>query len=482
MTTLSTQADSALTQREPLPVPLAMAAPDRVPVARYFDPDFYRLENERLWSRTWQMACRLEEIPNEGDFVEYENVGRSVVIVRVSPTEVKAFYNSCRHRGVKLVEDRGTLRSGFVCSFHGWCYGLDGANTFLYQPDLFAEYNRAAEDLSLRECRLDFWGGCAFVNFDDNAPPLRAAIEPFASIVDAWHPESLRTEWWLSWRLPVNWKLAMEAFMEGYHVRQTHPQLLPRSVRTTADYNNGSRFYTAGSRPTKEAQAAATVGMSSREFSESQLYFMRVYNDGLQGIYHKKDLWIAEKLRSLELPDEPDQRFTAWRTALNEAIVEWHQQAGMDVPDLSELPGQGISGGVLYTFPNFFMLPSLSSAESYRIRPLGPEECLFEIWSLTRYPKGEEPPRPVRPEPMAGNDPRTPPIPAQDFSNLPKQQLGLHAGGIEFMRLSDKIEGLIANAQRLVDGYLAELDYEQLYPAHEQVNGKIDAPCKDLGF
>lgn len=124
----------------------------------------------------------------------------------------------------------------------------------------------------------------------------------------------------------------------------------------------------------------------------------------------------------------------------------------------------------------------MSSAVSYRIRPLGPEECLFEIWSLTRFPEGEEPPRPVRPEPMAGDDPRTPPVPLQDFANLPRQQLGLHAGGFEYMRLSNEIEGLIGNYQRLLDGYLAELDYEQLIPAHAVVNGRIDTPCKDLGF
>ena len=152
------------------------------------------------------------------------------------------------------------------------------------------------------------------------------------------------------------------------------------------------------------------------------------------------------------------------------------------MPDMNDLVRRGITDAIGFAFPHHFILPTYSSASSYRIRPLGPEETLFEIWSLSRYAKGEEPPRPQRPEPMAGNDPRTPPVPAQDFANLPLQQRGLHAGGIEFMRLSDRIEGMIGNYERLVDGYLAGLDYAQLVPAHSEVSGLIDAPSKDLGF
>ena len=86
------------------------------------------------------------------------------------------------------------------------------------------------------------------------------------------------------------------------------------------------------------------------------------------------------------------------------------------------------------------------------------------------------------PEPWAYNDPRWPPIPTQDFSNLPRQQQGLHTKGFEFMRLSSKAEGLISNYQRLIDGYLAGIEPEKLLEAVQQVSGCIDVPCKDLGF
>ena len=79
------------------------------------------------------------------------------------------------------------------------------------------------DDLRLVSVRCELWGGCAWINLDDDAPALRDCMEPFASIYDAWKVESLRVEWWQSCRLPVNWKLATAAFMEGYHVPQTHP-------------------------------------------------------------------------------------------------------------------------------------------------------------------------------------------------------------------------------------------------------------------
>ena len=104
----------------PLPVPWAVQAVDRIPKQRYYDEEFYALEAELFWPRVWQMACRLEEIPARGDFVEYEILDQSIIVVRLDDDHVRAFYNSCRHRGMKIVEGSGSRRS-FVCPFHGWC-------------------------------------------------------------------------------------------------------------------------------------------------------------------------------------------------------------------------------------------------------------------------------------------------------------------------------------------------------------------------
>src|SRR3954453_1462583 len=79
----------------PPSVPFAMRDPLHVPRERYFDRDFFELEKERLWPRVWQMACRLEEIPDPGDFVEYEICDQSILVVRQPDQSVKAFHNTC---------------------------------------------------------------------------------------------------------------------------------------------------------------------------------------------------------------------------------------------------------------------------------------------------------------------------------------------------------------------------------------------------
>ena len=180
---------------EPLPVPWAVQTADRIPKQRYYDADFYALENEMFWPRVWQMACRLEEIPKPGDFVEYEILDESIILVRVDSQNVRAYHNACRHRGVKLVEGNGNRRT-FVCPFHGWCWGIDGRNTFVLRPEVFAEENLCPDDVQLVSVRCELWGGCAWINLDNNAPSLRDCTEPFASIYDAWKVESLRVEWW----------------------------------------------------------------------------------------------------------------------------------------------------------------------------------------------------------------------------------------------------------------------------------------------
>jgi phenylpropionate dioxygenase-like ring-hydroxylating dioxygenase large terminal subunit len=434
---------------------------DRARKERYFDPDLYQMEAELLWPRVWQMACRLEEIPEPGDFVEYEILDQSVIVLRADDMGVRAFQNVCRHRGVKVVEGRGACGSGFTCPFHGWCYGADGKNTHIPQRRTFAEHNVQPGDIDLTPVRCETWGACAWINLDDGAPPLRQCLEPAATILDGWKVESLRTEWWYACRLPVNWKLAEQAFQEQYHVVESHPQLVIPGMR----------------------YGARDSGFDPQTFVDAELQYLRTMSEGMAGMVHASDVRIAEGLRDVELPADPEQAMATWHRTLNDAVVDWHRAAGSDVPDLNELEAQGMNEPMGYCFPHYFVLPMYSSASSYRFRPLGPEETLMEIWSLTRFPEGSERERPTPPEVWGHDDARWPPIPAQDFSNLPRQQRGLHASGFEYMRLSERAEGHLSNFERTIDGFLGGRSYEELLPALRQINvNPLERPIVDIGF
>jgi hypothetical protein len=218
-------------------------------------------------------------------------------------------------------------------------------------------------------------------------------------------------------------------------------------------------------------------------FIDAEIRYLREMSEGMDGMVHANDVRVAEGLRDLELPADRTLALATWNRTLNDAVMSWHRERGADVPDLNDLDAQGINLSFFHCFPHYFVLPMYSSASSYRFRPLGPEETLMEIWSLGRSPEGHEPAKPTPPEVWECADPRWPPIPAQDFSNLPRQQKGLHAKGFEYMRLSSGLEGHVSNFERTVDGFLAGLPYERLLPALESVNVyPFEQPILDLGF
>lgn len=455
-------------------VPFLVTDPERIPARRYYDEAFYKLECEHLWPRVWQMACRLEQIPNVGDWTEYKILDKSVLIVRTK-SGVKAFHNSCRHRGVPVAEGgHGNCQvQGFICPFHGWRYNMDGENTFVYGKHMFSEQLLDKADLALRPCRVELWGGCAFINFDDNAPSFRDCIGPVGDRLEAHGVGNLRAEWWRATVLPANWKTAMEAFMEGYHVMRTHPQL---QQAAPALYNSMYGYDTGG------LGVPIDPKMSVRENIQAQFRNVELVGEGMAGMVQPKEIEIARALLDMDLPDDPAQAVMMWFGAVQDQITKQLKAKGEPIPDLNAVAVSDPIKAVEFLFPHYFLLPFFSSMSSYRIRPLGPESCLFELWSLTFYPEGQEPAPPAAPTMLPYDSPDFPPIPRQDYSNIPIQQRGLHAQGFEFMRLGKDIEGLISNYNRIIDGYLTGVAPAKLAKANHALGGNFDGKIEDLGF
>ncbi len=233
--------------------PFAMTSPVHVPRERYFDRAFFELENEKLWPRTWQMACRAEEVPDPGDFAEYEICDQSMLVVRQQDGSVRAFENACRHRATQLAVGDGRFSGGqIVCPFHGWRWNLDGTSSFVFHEEQFAPECVRPDDLKLRECLVETWGGCVWVNLDRDARPLGEALGPAAALLDGLGVQNMRVKFWKEVILNANWKMAQEAFFEGYHVLQTHPQLWQVGAEATMPalyevYEKGHGRFAGGS-------------------------------------------------------------------------------------------------------------------------------------------------------------------------------------------------------------------------------------------
>jgi phenylpropionate dioxygenase-like ring-hydroxylating dioxygenase large terminal subunit len=466
------------------PVPFPIEDPERIPSQRYYDPELYQLEVKHLWPHVWQMACRLEQIPDEGDWVEYSNLGKSVIVVNTGAGGIKAYHNACRHRGVPIAGhpkkddfsagDHGNCKqSGFVCPFHGWRFDMHGENTFVYGKQLFSERQMEHADLNLIPCRVETAIGCAFINFDDDAPSFRDTIGPLGDLLDLHKVDKLRVEWWYGTVLPANWKLAMEAFMEGYHVMKTHPQL-QRAMPWLFNSMYGDEMGDPDWREKIKCSPREMVRMTYEQF--------KCTSDGMAGLVHPKELAIAESLLDIDLPDDPEQAMYHYVGTVNAEITRQLRERGEDVPDCNEMMANAPLRGVEFIFPHYFLLPSFTSFSSYRVRPLGPESCYFELYSLTMYPEGEEPEAPMQPTVLPYDSLEFPPIPRQDYANIPIQQVGMHAKGFEFMRLAKEVEGLVSNYQRIIDGYIAGVPQEKLATATHLLTNNFDAEIKDLGF
>jgi carnitine monooxygenase subunit len=456
-------------------VPFAITDPERIPAKRYYDESFYKAENEKLWPHVWQMACRLEQIQNVGDWVEYGNLGKSVIVVRTKDG-VKAFHNACRHRGVPLAQDGGhgnCKTQGFICPFHGWRFNMEGKNTFVYGRHMFSEGQLEEADLALKACRVETAIGCAFINWDDNAPSLRVTIGPVLDRIEAHGAGKLRAEWWFSTELPANWKVGMEAFMEGYHVMKTHPQL---QQTVPILYNTMYGMDTGG------IGVPINPNLSITENMRLQFKHLELLSEGMAGMVHAKEVEIARHLTDVELPEDPQQALMMWFGIVQDQIYKQLSAKGEPLPDLNAVAVSHPVNAVEFLFPHYFLLPFFSSMSAYRIRPTGPESCTFELWSLTFFPEGEEPAPVMEPTVLPYDSDKFPTIPRQDYSNIPIQQKGMHAQGFEFMRLSKQIEGMISNYQRIIDGHLGGVDPDKLAKATHLLGGNFDGPIHDLGF
>jgi phenylpropionate dioxygenase-like ring-hydroxylating dioxygenase large terminal subunit len=432
-------------------VPFAMSSHLHVPRERYFDRGFFELEKERLWPRVWQMACRLEEIPDPGDFVEYEICDESILVVRQADMSVRAFYNACRHRATQLCKGSGRLPGGQIaCPFHGWRWNSDGTPSFFYGRDGFAEECLQPDDVKLQECRVELWGACAWINMDPNARPLREALSPAAQFLEDVGVDDFRVYWWKEAIIPANWKLAQEAFHEGWHVMATHPQLTmgagesyrPDTAEVTGFQNGHSRF-----QGRKEPGAVAVSrGFGQYAFLES----MRLLWEGQDAMVLRRDIDVFEGVRTKVGPDDD------YPTAAITALLEY--AAGAGVPIRATPESMQLWGGEIFLFPNFFYLPMYSNSLSYRVRPYNddPEMCRFEVWSLTMPAADQKVPKARlsgRFEPTdAENWGR---IPRQDFSNLARQQRGLHSRSYRQHRLATEWERAISNMHEELDRYLA---------------------------
>jgi len=202
-----------------------------LPGAAYADPELFRTEQERIFERMWICAARSADLAKPGDFRTVEVGRESLVLSRNRKGEARAFFNVCRHRGARVcVEQSGSGRRSFQCSYHAWTYDLDGK--LIAAPNLTKMPDVGREAYGLRRAHVREWLGYVWVCVAPEAPSfeetvmgaVRSRLGDLESI-DRYGVEGLELGRRISYDVRANWKLIVENFMECYHCATIHPEL-----------------------------------------------------------------------------------------------------------------------------------------------------------------------------------------------------------------------------------------------------------------
>ncbi len=408
---------------------------------RYLSQEWHDLEVEHVWRKVWQMACRLEELPNVGDHVVYEIATESVIVVRTGegPHEIRAYINSCLHRGTQLRTTSGNVQR-FRCPFHGFTWDLKGELVDI--PNSWDFPDIKPDEFCLPTAQIAFWGGFVFVNFDEQCESFESYIEvlddefrdfPLDERWKAAHVEKI---------MPCNWKLALEAFIESYHIGVTHPQ----TAAYVADANTQYDIF-PGSRHVN--RMITLEGMPSPNL---------------------RDVPAEETIRKMQRdvpfhggdPIVPQEGDRVRDLLADRAREKLGSSARADMSDLST--SEALDAIEYFLFPNLVPWGGQGVPICYRFRPNGndPHSSIMEIMLLFANPD-EGPPPPPSPTTKLGLDDTWTDAAAlggagmvvdQDTDNLIRIQRGLQASKRGTVTLAAYQESRIRHFHETLENYL----------------------------
>ncbi len=188
---------------------------------------------ENIFAKQWLLVGHQSEIPNAGDYFLTTVADESLIIIRDSKLNIRAFYNVCRHRGTRLKEEACGHALVIQCPYHAWTYGLDGRLVGAPHMDDVPGFDKA--DYPLNAVNLALWEGFIFVNLETNPMPLEKWFAPLAGKFSHWNIPTLQPAKRIEYDVRANWKLMFENYSECYHCPGVHPQLQKVSPYDSAE-------------------------------------------------------------------------------------------------------------------------------------------------------------------------------------------------------------------------------------------------------
>ncbi len=416
------------------------------PVERYTSEAFAQSEREKMWPYIWQFAAREEDLPDPGDYVVYENAGRSYLISRQEDGSIRAFHNVCLHRGRKLRTADGHA-DVFTCPFHGFSWQKDG--DFDSMPCSWDFAHLAKGSIDLPQAEVGRWAGYIFVREESGGPGLEEFLSPLPEHFKRWRHEECTTVIWVAKEVSANWKVTAEAFMEAWHTITTHPQLLPFSGDCNSAYWNWGDNINVNLVP---------FGVMSPHVDPSGKTEQWIVDEFIKFNGRSGDNYDASAdPYAIQVPEGQSAR-AALGAAMRKAYAE---QSGYDHEHATD--SELLDALVYNVFPNFSAWGGFMPNIVYRWRPgKTADTCLMDVRILARARKGEPIPRGV-PMHFLGPDEKWTAAPElgglgdvfeQDMDNLPYVQQGLHCSKTGKIQLADYQEIRIRQFHQTLGKYL----------------------------
>ena len=192
---------------------------ETLPPACYTDPDFYAFEKEALFNHEWLCVGRESWVGEAGDYFTTQIIGEPLIITRTRQNKLMAMSAVCQHRAMLVAEGRGNTR-GFVCPYHHWVYGLDGA--LINAPAMERTCDFDKKSVRLPALKVEVWLGFIFVNFDPDAAPLAPRLANVAEAISAYDLEAAEGPPPMTGSFAWNWKVMFENNNDGYHANKLH--------------------------------------------------------------------------------------------------------------------------------------------------------------------------------------------------------------------------------------------------------------------
>jgi phenylpropionate dioxygenase-like ring-hydroxylating dioxygenase large terminal subunit len=337
----------------------ALAPRGKLAGDRYFSKDFAQREWDAVWTQSWLLVCRADEIPEAGDFITEQIGPESLLVVRQRDATIRAFYNVCQHRGNQLMMVTEGSMDSFTCAYHSWKWDLDGLCIGAQDPEDFTLGSPCGRK-RLSELRCETFASFIWISMADAPPPLEEYLGDLYPILAKYPFEHMTRTQAISVRMPCNWKVVQDNFRETYHIPTAHPEGL---------YVNEPYYGEAQIEPLSKGHALLrTPGdVPSRYLPGGKLEI---------------DHFLIADLKSWDLdPQEFVGREASTRLALQQQRRKLGEARGH--AHYAQMSDEQLTDTFLYSvFPNTTLTCFHDSMLFLRAlpHPTDPEKCTFDTW------------------------------------------------------------------------------------------------------